>query len=148
VRPTAAAGTLLSASATFPASADGTINVTSTQAGDPSWTASVTASDLTSGANTIYGSNLGFTNWNLFPITGNAIQAGDVTFTNIPAELGAGSDAPAGAITGLTGGPHQFATTAPNGGDGTAEMNATLTLNAPTSTPAGTYTGTITFTVI
>jgi hypothetical protein len=142
------AGTLLSASATFPNPADGTVTVTSTQAGDPSWTASVTASDLVSGANKIYGSNLGLTNWALYPIAGNAIQAGDVSFTNIPAELGASSDAPAGTVTGLTGGPHQFATTAPNGGDGTAQMNALLTLNAPTSTPAGTYNGTITFTVI
>jgi len=151
-------GTLLSASATFPASAQGGIIVTSTQAGDPSWTASVTASDLVSGTNTIYGSNLGLTNWNLYPISGNAIQAGDVYFTNIPAELGASSDAPAGSVTGLTGGPHQFATTAvveangnegpALGGDGTAVMNATLTLNAPTSTPAGLYTGQLTFTVI
>jgi Tol biopolymer transport system component len=140
------AGTLLSGSATFPNPAAGYIVVTSTRAGDPSWTASVTATDLTSGTNKIYASNLGLTGWSLIPLAGNAIQSGDVSFSNIPAEPGAVSDAPSGGVTGLAGGPHKFATS--TAGDGTAQMNATLTLNAPTSTPAGTYVGTITFTVI
>ena len=44
-----AAGTLLSASGRFPALGDPDITVTSTLAGDPNWTLSVTDTDLASG---------------------------------------------------------------------------------------------------
>ena len=61
---------------------------------------------------------------------GNALQSGDVTVTNVAA-LGDTQKA--------------FAST--TNGNGTVRIYGTLGLNAPTSTVAGTYTATLTFTI-
>jgi hypothetical protein len=47
---------------------------------------------------------------------------------------------------GIDGTEHTFAQTAA-GGDGSVGFVGTFTLNAPTSTGVGAYTGTVTFTV-
>ena len=132
-------GTFLQSSALFPATADPQIVVTSTLAGNPTWTVSVSGTDLTNGGNTIDGMGLGLTGGGLhatpaFPYV--------VNFTDNPAHNPTLSD----GFVGIKGGPFTFAHSV-GGGIGTASMQGTLTLLAPTSTPAGTYTGTITFSV-
>ncbi|MDE3205581.1 MAG: Ig-like domain repeat protein, partial [Acidobacteriota bacterium] len=133
-------GTYLSSSAAFPASGDAPITVTSTLAGDPSWTVSVAASNLTDPAGaTIASSGLGLTGGTL---VNNGKFPGTVKFTDIPGHNPNGSD----TNTGLGTAPQTWASSP--AGDGTATMTGTLGLFAPTSTPAGTYSGTITFSVI
>ncbi len=133
-------GTYLSSSAAFPASGDAPITVTSTLAGDPGWTVSVAASNLTDPAGAIIPSaGLGLTGGVL---VNNGKFPGTVTFTAIPGHNPNGSD----TNTGLGAAPQTWAAT--TAGDGTATMTGTLGLFAPTSTPAGTYSGTITFSVI
>jgi hypothetical protein len=69
---------------------------------------------------------------------------GSVSTTQNPAATGvAPSD---NGTQGLGNAPHTILT-GTSGDDGTATYDGTLTLNAPTSTAAGTYKGTITFTV-
>jgi len=132
-------GTFLQSSALFPATADPQIVVTSTLAGNPTWTVSVSGTDLTSGGGTINGMGLGLTGGGLhatpaFPYV--------VNFTNNPAHNPNLAD----GFVGIKGGPFTFAQSV-GGGIGTASMQGTLTLLAPTSTAAGTYTGTVTFSV-
>jgi len=129
-------GTQLSASGSFPNAVDNPIRIISTLSGNPGWTASVTASDLnTSPANAtpISGAGLGLT-----AITNTAFPTGKTaaSTTDIPANS-----------PGLAGGPHTFAQKASDG-NGTWDFRGTLTLLAPSSTLAGTYFGTITFTVV
>jgi Bacterial Ig-like domain (group 3) len=136
-----ASGTELSTTGNF-----GTIVVTDTRAGDVAWTAAASSTDFSDGAtpaDLINGENLGLTALVGHYTAGNALQAGSVTFTDNPAA--AGVSATDGGTLGLKGGPHVFAH-APLG-DGTVGISGTLTLNAPTSTVAGTYTATLTFTV-
>ena len=66
-----------------------------------------------------------------------------MTFTNIPAHNPSPVDTD--TDTGLTAVPQTWAHS--TAADGTAEMDGTLTLYAATSTPSGTYNGTITFSV-
>jgi len=133
------AGTLLSSSARFPNAADPQIVVHSSLSGNPNWTVSVSGTDLTSGTHTIDGQGLGLTGGTLLP---SPVFPGTVSFTDNPAR---DPNSP-GTNHGIKGGPWTFAQSA-GGGNGSAAMFGTLTLLAPTSTQAGSYTGTITFTV-
>lgn len=120
------------------------ITVTDTRAGDESWTASGTVTNFTDGTgDLIAGQNLSFTSVTPSYISGNALQSGDVTVNDITSAGGYASGT--SASDGLAGGPHQFATAAH--GDGSVYLYGNLNLVAPTSTPAGTYTATLTFTV-
>lgn len=152
-------GTYLFSSATFPGpnaqSAQQFITVTSTVAGDPGWTVSVKASNLTFGTNTIPASGIGLTNGSMdngatcsagpapaFQTCSNSTTfPGSVTFTDDPAKNPNGSTP---SNVGLATAQTWAHTPA---GNGTALMLGTLTVLAPTATPAGTYTGTLTFTV-
>jgi len=138
-------GTYLSSSAAFPASTNPfpqQIVVTSQLAPAYAWTLSVSASNLSNGSGgTINSSGLGLTAGQLLDPA--PAYNGTVTFTNIPAHNPSTVDTDTN--TGLTGTPQSWAHS--TAADGTAEMEGTLTLLAPTSTPPGTYTGTITFTV-
>ncbi|MGA2530744.1 MAG: Ig-like domain repeat protein [Acidimicrobiales bacterium] len=143
-------GTYLSSTALFPASSlpnSQNIVVTSMLSPAYAWTLSVSASPLTSsGGGTILASGLGLTAGTLLnPGTGaGGTYPGTVTFTNIPGLNPSPVDG-GGTGPGLSGTPQTWATSAAV--DGTAEMDGTLTLYAPTSTPSGTYNGTITFSV-
>lgn len=143
------AGTLLSSSAAFP-SAGQYITVTSTLAGDPNWTVSVTASDLVGQASTshvINGENVGLTAGALANGASSSLDPkfpGSVAFTDNAAAPGATPSDTGSA--GLKNGPHTFAVSS-GGGNGTAQMTGTLTVNAPTQTVADTYDGTIVFSV-
>lgn len=146
-----AAGTQLSASAPF-GNASGTgseIFVTDTRAGSPNWTASVQSSNFTSTSNAaailtpIDGQNAGLTGLTVEPVSGNHLTAANVTVTNNPP-----GTAPivAGGTQGIGGAKHTFAVSTA-GGNGSIGFIGTFTLNAPTSTAAGLYTATVTFTV-
>jgi hypothetical protein len=148
--------TMLQTSARFPNANDPQISVQSSLSGNPNWTVSVTDSDLScaSGACTtpvagdfqsINGENLGLSGGGSNTPLPSASFPGTVAFTdNLPASPAvAPSDT---GSQGLKNGPHTFAKSS-GGGNGSVSLFGTLTLNAPTATQAGTYTGTITFTV-
>jgi hypothetical protein len=127
------------------------IIVTDNRSGGLGWTASALASPLSDGGSnpgsTINAENVGLTNLHATPGVG-------VTSTVHVTDNAAADPAVAPSDNGSAGlggsSPHSFATsTVASGqnGDGTVTMNGTLTLNAPTSTEAGLFTGTITFTV-
>ncbi len=120
------------------------VTITDTRAGDQPWTASATVTDFKDGANdVINGQNLTFTGVVPAYIAGNALQSGDVTTTDVTNSAIYG--ATASGSDGLKGGPHPFASAA--AGEGSVNIDGILTLTAPTSSPAGTYTATLTFTV-
>jgi hypothetical protein len=136
----------LTSSAPFPATTlPGTqqIVVTSTLSPAFAWTVAVSATALTSGANTIPSSGLGLTAGTL--LNAAAYAPGTVTFTGIPAHNPSTNPADLDTNSGLTATPQTFAHSSAS--DGTAEMAGLLTLDASTSTPSGSYTGTITFQV-
>ena len=139
-------GTYLQSSATFPAPGlpqAQQIVVTSTVAPAYAWTLSVSATPLTSGSNQIPASGFGLTGGMLLnPGPGAGNYSGTVSFTNIPALNPSPTDGP-GTGPGLSATPQTFAQS--SAADGNADIDGTLTLFAATSTPAGTYTGTISF---
>jgi Bacterial Ig-like domain (group 3) len=115
------------------------VTVTDTRAGNPGWTASLTRADFTglAPADTIPAKYSGFTNVHGSYIAGNAIQLGDVAFSNIAA------NSPT-----YVPGPATFATTTAGNGTGTVDILANFVLEGvPTSTRPGLYTATVTFTV-
>jgi len=142
-------GTYLATSATFPAPTNPgsqQIDVTSTLSPAYAWTLSVAATNLTDGTGgTIPSSGLGLTNGDLLdPGPGPGDYPGSVSFSNLTAENPNPIENPPGAV-GLSTTPQSWATSTV--ADGTAIMDGTLTLLASTATPAGTYTGTISFSV-
>ena len=131
----------------------GGVTVTDTRADDQSWTASAIDSNFTGSGGSINGQNLTFTGVTVVPIGGSALTAADVTTTNI---TDTGGPYPAGATgsDGLGGTlPHAFASAAAGtpstltAVDGSVNIYGNLNLVAPSSTPAGLYTATLTFTV-
>ena len=141
-------GTELSGSAQFGdgTTPDGSIKIVDTRAGNTNWTASAASSDLVDTAgDSINQQNVGLTDLHGIYTAGNALQSGKVTFTNNAAADPAVAPGATGTA-GLGGGAHEFARTNA-GGDGTVGIYGTLTITAPTSTKAGHYAGTVTFTV-
>jgi hypothetical protein len=128
------------------------VTITDTRADDQSWTASALVTNFTSTGGTINGQNLTFTGVEPAYITGNALQSGDVSTQDIinhavyPASA-TGNDGLGGTL------PHAFASAVagtPVGltaVDGSVNIYGNLTLTAPTSTPSGLYTATLTFTI-
>lgn len=124
-------GTEIVASGDFGTASSGGITITDTRAGNQAWTASAIATDFIDGSsNTISANDLSLTGLTQVYTAGNALQSGDVTVTDV-------------AALGDT--QHAFAST--TNGNGTVRIYGTLGLNAPTSTVAGTYTATLTFTI-
>jgi hypothetical protein len=139
-------GTYLQSSATFPANSlpgSQQIVVTSSLSPAYAWTVSVAATPLVSGSNSIPASGLGLTAGTLLNASGAGAYPGTVTFTNIPAHNPSPVDTDTNSGLGTT--PQSWAHS--SAADGTAELDGQLTLYAATSTPSGTYNGTITFTV-
>jgi hypothetical protein len=123
------------------------IEVTDSRIGNPNWTVSVQTSDFVNlDAHTVInGQNAGITNLAAAVTPGGVLRANDLTFTNVAPP--AVPLAPGAAGTnGLGGKPHQLASTV-NGGNGTIGFYGIFTLEAPTSTAAGAYQGTIVFTI-
>ena len=152
-----AAGTFYSASASLdtgtgdvPGVNFNGITVVDTQSGNLPWTVSALSSNLSDGTGhpggTISGENVGLTNLAPVFVSGNAIQAGDVNVTNQPAAAPPVGPTDTGSL-GLGGTAAHVIATDTAQPVGTVGINGTVTLNAPTSTEAGTFTGTITFTI-
>ena len=125
------------------------IVVTSTLAPAQTWGVTVSSTGLvlqTDSTKTIPAQNMGFTGDTWLNQTNPGAYPGTVTMSQIPALNPSSNPADVvGTGPGLSSTPQTFATS--TAADGTALMNGTLTVLAPTSTPPGLYTGTITFTV-
>jgi Bacterial Ig-like domain (group 3) len=114
------------------------------------------AQNTTNSSTTINGENVGLTNLVLSAAGGTTVTCpdgstptesytGGRTVANNPAANGVSpSDTGSAGLGGST--PHTIITGSA-GGEGTVAYDGTLTLNAPTSTAAGTYKGTVIFTV-
>ncbi len=122
------------------------VTVTDTRAGAPGFTVSGIVTDFADGAATpdiINGYNLGWSPFIVDNPAGMHITAG-------PTVNPAPGVAPGATPTDTTLGLKSLRTLAtdPAGGLGTTHLGATLTLDAPTSTVAGTYDATLTLTAI
>lgn len=124
------------------------VTIVDRRPGQLGWTANLNSSDFTSGPTSkIDGRNLGFTGVSPAYVSGNALQSIS-TFQN-PAATGV---APGGTITagqpvGVKG-TTKFASAPVGASVGTVYVYGQMTLNAPTSTPAGLYAATVTFTIV
>jgi hypothetical protein len=117
------------------------VAVTDTRAGDPGWTVSGQIQDFVSttvSSNTISGENLGWT-----PTVVDKSAAQTVALGNV-VDPGNGIAAGDAGNLGLKGSK----TLATGTGLGTSHLSAGLAMNIPTSTPAGSYTATLTLTAI
>lgn len=124
-------GINLTAGAQFPNPGDSPLAITDTRAGDLAWTAYVTSTDFT-GPGTIDGTGLSYTNVTPSYIAGNALNS-----TTKPVVTN--------NVASVKGGPHQFASAVH--GSGSVYIDGRFDLTAPSSTPAGLYTATVTFTI-
>jgi len=136
------AGTEYTASAEFHS-----ITIVDTRNSDLPWTVTAQATDLSNGINgVIDGQNIGLTNLVAQPVPAGTLTPADVAATDNPAA----EPAVAPGMPGTAGLGGIFAHTvlfAPKG-LGSIGYDGLLTINAPTITPAGVYSGTITITVI
>jgi Bacterial Ig-like domain (group 3) len=126
------------ASATFEG-----IHLLDTRAGALPWAVTALAGPLTSGGNSINGQNVGLTNLIQDPGFPQVPGLGIITPFNNPAASPAVAPAASGNL-GLGGTPKTILSATQ--GPANVQYKGTLTLNAPTTTPTGTYQGTITFT--
>jgi hypothetical protein len=140
-----AAGTYFTADSTFSG-----ITVVDTQAGNLPWTVTALASNLGDGGpdagSTISAQDVGLTRLAAVTVPGNALTAADLAFTNQPAASPPVTPGNTGH-QGLGGSAAHTIVADSQQADGTVGINGTVTVNAPTSTEAGLFVGTITFTV-
>lgn len=120
------------------------VAVVDTRAGNPGWVLSGQVTDFQGpGSQTINGSNLGWSPFLVDQVAAQTVSPGGVVAPG--AGLAPGAAAPAGV--GLKSA--RTLASAPSGaGNGTAHVNATLSLQAPTSTLDGAYTATLTLTAL
>jgi hypothetical protein len=110
------------------------VTITDTRAGANDWTASINTTDFTnSGTTPISGDNLLFDTIAPKFIPGNAYTA-----TNIHTVA---------SVTGFKSATKPFANTVAHPGPGTVNVTGKMSLTAPSSTTAGLYTATVTFTI-
>jgi hypothetical protein len=123
------------------------IHVTDTRSGNQPWTLKAQSSSLTNGANADNGQNVGLTALAVDAGTPSTVSqaAGNITITQNPAAAPVVTNPLDPGSLGLGGTQHTLVHA--NLGIGTITFKGTLTINAPSNLPAGTYTGTITFTV-
>lgn len=127
-----------------------TVVITDTRAGDPGWAATGVVSDFTNptgvnGATSVSAANLGWAPVIVLAAANQVgITAGGVVAPDALPAVGAPQSNPA---LGL-GAARAFATTTDNNGNGTAKVGGALKLNLPTDVAAGTFSATLTFTVI
>lgn len=125
------------------------ITITDTRAGDPGWSASLLASDLTDGTDVLSAQNLGFVDVRPIPVRGygggglGTVARPVITHDIRPSGL---VQAPGSRGTaGLARTPKIFASA--KHGRGSVYIIGDLQLEAPTSALSGEYTATLTFTV-
>lgn len=127
-----------------------TVVITDTRAGDPGWAATGVVSDFTNsgggqGATSVSAFNLG---WAPVIVQSAANQVGIAAGAAVAPDALPSVGAPqANPALGL-GAARAFATTTDNNGNGTAKVGAALKLNLPTDVAAGTFSATLTFTVL
>ena len=114
------------------------VTVTDTRAGAPGWALSGQVADFTSGANAISAQNLGW--------VPNLVNKGDGLKINLGGAVAPANGVPSSDAGAL--GLKSSRTLATATGLGTAQIGADLSLVAPTSTVAGSYTGVLTLTVM
>jgi hypothetical protein len=146
-----ASGTALSASTSFGCvgSQKNAIYVTDARGSNPNWSAYISATDFTDlAAQRINGENLGLTDFTLLLLgsatPGDTLHAPELQTVELAPAVALGPQDT--GSRGLKNGPHMFALT-PHGGRGSIGICGTLTLTAPTSTPPGIYSSTLTVTV-
>jgi hypothetical protein len=115
-----------------------TVTVTDTRAGAPGWSLSGQVGDFSSAGNGISGENLGW-----IPRLVNKVDGLNVTLGGAVAPANGVGATDAGAL-----GLKSSRTLATATGLGTAQLGADLSLVAPTSTKAGTYTAVLTLTAM
>jgi hypothetical protein len=125
--------------------------ITDTRAGNLPWTAQAQAATLSDGGSNagshISGENVGLTNLTIVPVSGNAFNGTAANFTRMANGAATPPVGPTDAgVLGLGNEAHDFAQA--QHGVGSVGLLGTLTLNAPSSTEAGQFTGTITFTLV
>jgi len=127
-----------------------TVVITDTRAGDPGWAATGVVSNFVNtgggtGASSVSAFNLGWTPAIVLAAANQVgITAGATVNPDALPSVGAPQSNPA---LGL-GAARAFATTTNDNGNGTAKVGAALKLNLPTDVAAGTFSATLTFTVI
>lgn len=126
------------------------ITVVDTQDSNVPWSISAWASDLSDGGNNaqsrISGENVGISGLTAVPVPGNPLTAGDLTFFDRPAASPPVAPTDTGSL-GLGGQLSHVIVTDSGQAEGTIGINGTITINAPSSTEAGTYAGTIVLTL-
>ncbi|WP_052441258.1 Ig-like domain-containing protein [Streptacidiphilus anmyonensis] len=115
-----------------------TVTVTDTRAGAPGWSLSGQVADFSDGGDTINGENLGW-----IPRLVNKVDGLNVTLGGAVAPANGVAAGDSGAL-----GLKSSRTLATATGLGTAQLGADLSLVAPTSTKAGTYTAVLTLTAM
>ena len=139
-------GTFLESSPSSSAGA-GSLHLTVTSSLVPAypWTLSVAATPFTSPrGDVIPASGVGVTGGQLLNTSRSGAYPGTVTFNDIPPLNPSPEDGP-GTGPGLGSTPQIFAKS--SAADGSAEIGVTIMLYAATTTPAGNYSGTISFAV-
>lgn len=127
-----------------------TVVITDTRAGDPGWAATGIVSNFTNaagtgGATSVSAFNLGWAPAIVVSAPNQVgITAGGVVAPDTLPQVGATQS---NLALGL-GAARPFATTTDNNGNGTAKVGAALKLNLPTDVAAGTFSATLTFTVL
>jgi hypothetical protein len=128
---------------------NGGIAIIDTRAGQQGWHATVKSTNLTDAASDVINAqNIQLVGVTPGYISGNSLQAisvNDVTSTFGPS--GFGYAAAASGSDGLAGAGHPFASAPVGASVGTVYVDGVIGVRAPTSTPAGVYTATVTFTV-
>lgn len=127
-----------------------TVVITDTRAGDPGWAATGIVSNFTNpsgsnGATSVSAFNLG---WDPAIVSSAANQVGITDGPLVAPDTLPSVGAPQSNLALGLGAARAFATTTDNNGNGTAKVGAALKLNLPTDVAAGTFTATLTFTVI
>jgi hypothetical protein len=111
------------------------VTITDTRAGNPGWTASLLRADFVGATGVIEAKHSGFENVAPQYVLGNAVQA--IVVNNLPANDPA-----------YVAAPQQFARAVAGQGTGSVDVKGDFVLKGvPTSTQAGLYTTTVTFTV-
>jgi hypothetical protein len=126
------------------------ITIVDTQTSNSPWNVTAWASELSNGGDSalsvISGEDVGLTGLTAVAVPGDPLTAGDLTFFDQPAASPPVAASDSGSL-GLGGpAPHEIVSDAGQA-EGAIGINSTITLNAPSSTQAGVFSGIIVLTL-